>query len=109
MNAGQMVQRMNEYIVPLTRFNNGEGGKILKEVQEVGVKAIFKNNRREAVIMSPELYDDIMDQLAEYRLEKIAAGRIQTDNGNRASFAEVAAQAGISESDLKGWENVEIE
>ena len=108
MGPGYMVQRMEDYIVPLSRFNNGEGGKILAEVKAVGAKAIFKKNKREAVILSPELYDELMDMLADYRIEQIAAERREA-GGESLSFAEAAAQAGLAESDLKGWEHVEIE
>lgn len=109
MGTGHVVQNMDEYIIPLSRFNSGEGGKILKEVQKTGVKAIFKNNRREAVIMSPELYDEIMEMLFEYHLEKLVAERAVRDDGIRFSLREVADEAGFTAEDLEGWEDVEIE
>ena len=109
MGTGYVVQRMDDYIIPLSRFNSGEGGKILKEVQKAGVKAIFKNNKREAVIMSPELYDQIMEMLFEFHLEKLAAERASDDDGIRIPFRDVAAAAGFTEKDLEGWEDVEID
>lgn len=40
--------------VSITHFNKGKAGKIFREVNETGAKAVMKNNVPECVLMSPK-------------------------------------------------------
>ena len=75
----------------------------------MGTKAIFKKNKREAVIMSPEVYDALMDELFDYQIEREAVERLRKGSKKRVSLKSVATKAGLVAEDMKGWEDVEIE
>lgn len=48
-------------IVPITRFNKGEAGKIIDEVKNEGPRIIVKNNVPECVMLSLEEYNRLCD------------------------------------------------
>ncbi|GHV24771.1 hypothetical protein FACS189465_2280 [Clostridia bacterium] len=39
-------------LIPVTRFNKGEAGRILDELSSSGIKVILKNNTPAAVMLS---------------------------------------------------------
>ena len=103
-----VIRDIDSATVPITRFNKGEANKIFAEVREVGVKAVLKNNKREAVIMSPQLYDAFLDTIDEYMLIMDAHRRLEADTGKHYTFAEVMKEAGITEEDLADGEEIEF-
>ena len=54
--------------VPITQFNRGLAGKIFEEVKQTGAKVVMKNNMAECVLLSPEEYVRLMDELNDARL-----------------------------------------
>lgn len=48
-------------IIPITRFNKGEAGKIIDEVQQDGPRIIVKNNVPECVLISLEDYKSLTE------------------------------------------------
>jgi PHD/YefM family antitoxin component YafN of YafNO toxin-antitoxin module len=59
--------------VPITRFNKGEASKIVSEVKNDGIKFLVRNNAPECVMLSLEIYKNLLEQLENYEL---AAKRI---------------------------------
>ena len=47
-------------VVPISRFNKGEAGKIIEEVKTEGMKIIIKNNIPECVLISSQDWDSLM-------------------------------------------------
>lgn len=96
--------------VPISMFNRGLAGKIFEEVKQHGSKVVMKNNAPECVLLSPEEYLRLVDEVNDARLAMIAAARMQSFQPEAAIAAqEVFAQSGIRESDLAGFEEVEFE
>ena len=96
--------------VPITQFNRGYAGKIFEEVKRSGAKVVMKNNAAECILLSPDEYVKIMDELNDMRLLAIANQRIlNSDSATWISDEEMNKRLGISEEDLKGFEEVEIE
>ena len=60
INAMNMLNFTNA-IVPITRFNKGEAGKIIDEVKNEGPRIIVKNNVPECVMISLEEYNRLCD------------------------------------------------
>lgn len=60
INAMNMLNLTNA-IVPITRFNKGEAGKIIDEVKNEGPRIIVKNNVPECVMISLEEYNWLCD------------------------------------------------
>ena len=96
--------------VPISLFHKGMAAHIFSDVRKTGAKIVMKNNEPECVLMSPAEYMDFMDEIADARLELLALRRIA--NGALAhtnTEKEVMDSFGITEVDLEGLEEVEIE
>lgn len=65
-----------ENTVPLSLFNKGLAGKIFEEVKQCGAKVVMKNNMAECVLLSPEEYVKMVDEINDARLLILAAERI---------------------------------
>ena len=76
-----------------------------------GAKVIMKNNKPEAVIMTPQEYVDLIDRLEDAEDLSLAIERTKKHNKNTHYFTEkeIMEKYHISEGDLKGFEEVEIE
>ena len=49
--------------IPITQFNRGLAGKIFDDVKRNGAKVVMKNNTAECVLLSPEEYVRLMDEV----------------------------------------------
>ena len=96
--------------VPITQFNRGLAGKIFEDVKQCGAKVVMKNNTAECVLLSPDEYIRLMDELNDARLAALAAERMAHFNPEIAvSEAEMNRRLGITEDDLAGFDEVDIE
>ena len=64
--------------VSISLFNRGYAGKIFEEVKKTGAKVVMKNNAAECVLLSPDEYLRIMDELNDARL--LAAADVKPRN-----------------------------
>ena len=89
-------------IVPISRFNKGEAGKVFKEVNEAGIKIVLKNNVPACVLLSPDVYEELKETLEDCRLLIEAEKRMEKAQKDDFISAEEAMQKlGISEEDLR--------
>ena len=96
--------------VPITQFNRGLAGKIFDEVKQCGAKVVMKNNTAECVLISPDEYVRLMDELNDARLLAVASERMaHFDPSTLISEEEMNRRLGITEDDLAGFDEVEIE
>ena len=96
--------------VSISLFNRGQAGKIFEEVRRSGAKVVMKNNVAECVLLSPEEYVRLVDEANDARLEAIAAKRLaHYDPDTLLSQDEVMRELGLTEQDMAGWEDVELE
>ena len=96
--------------IPITLFNRGLAGKIFEEVKQQGSKVVMKNNTPECVLLSPEEYLHLMDEINDARLAALAAERMQHfDPAAAISAEEVYRNSGITEADLADLDEVEFE
>lgn len=96
--------------VPISSFNRGLAGKIFDDVKKTGAKVVMKNNMAECVLLSPAEYMQLMEDLADARLAAVAAERMAAfDPETLVSEADVLKSLGMTESDLEGYEDAEIE
>ena len=96
--------------VSISLFNRGLAGKVFQEVRKSGAKIVIKNNEPECVLLSPEEYMRLMDEVNDARLLEIAVARMQNYDPETAIPAEeVYRNLGITENDLAGSDEVEIE
>ncbi len=96
--------------VSISLFNRGLAGKIFSDVKRTGAKVVMKNNLPEVVLLSPDEYVRLMDEVNDARLLTIAAGRMANyDPSTTISQEEIDRKLGITESDLEGYDEVEFE
>ena len=96
--------------VPITQFNRGLAGKIFEEVKQTGAKVVMKNNTAECVLLSPEEYVRLMDELNDARLLAVASERMaHYDPSKLISEEEMIRRVGVTEDDLTDFESLEIE
>lgn len=55
-------------MVPITRFNKGEAGKIFEEVERTGMKIAIKNNQPACILLPVNEYREIIETIREYKL-----------------------------------------
>ncbi len=56
-----------ENTVSISLFNKGLAGKIFEEVKTSGAKVVMKNNSAECVLLSPNEYLSLLDELNKYK------------------------------------------
>lgn len=96
--------------VPITQFNKGLAGKIFDEVKKYGAKVVMKNNTAECVLMSPDEYVSLMDELCDLRLITLAEERLaHTKPDEWISHDEMLKRLNITQEELDAMEDVEIE
>ena len=96
--------------VPITQFNRGLAGKIFEDVKKQGAKVVMKNNSPECVLMSPEEYLGLMEELEDAKLCAMAHQRLEHSAPQDAIPAEeVYRKLGITDADLAGADEVELE
>ncbi len=96
--------------IPISQFNRGLAGKIFEEVKQSGAKVVMKNNTAECVLLSPDEYVRLMDEVNDARLLAIAAERFANyDPSKVITEEEMDRRLGITEADLEGYEEVELE
>ena len=96
--------------VSISLFNRGLAGKIFEEVKQCGAKVVMKNNAAECVLMAPDEYLRLMDEVNDARLLSIASERLAKFNPSSAIDAEsLYAEMGITQEDLDAVGEVEFE
>ena len=96
--------------IPISVFNRGLAGKVFEEVKHSGAKVVMKNNTAECVLVAPEEYVKILDEINDARLLVRAAERMAAfDPSLTVTEEDVIAELGLTEGDLKGYEEVELE
>lgn len=96
--------------ISISLFNRGLAGKIFDEVKRNGAKVVMKNNAAECVLLSPEEYVSLMDEVNDARLLIMANNRMKQASIKAAIPAEdVYRDLGISAEDLADAAEVEIE
>ena len=96
--------------IPISQFNRGLAGKIFDEVKQCGAKVVMKNNVAECVLLSPEEYIAIIDELEDMYLMAEARSRMDNFNADKLiSREEFDRRFGITEDDIEGFEGVDFE
>ena len=61
--------------IPISLFNRGMAGKVFEDVRRQGAKVVMKNNSPECVLLSPEEYLRLIDEVNDAKLAALAAQR----------------------------------
>jgi len=99
-----------ENTIPISQFNRGLAGKIFSEVRQSGAKVVMKNNSPECVLLSPEEYVRLMDEVNGARLLLLAAQRMEQYDAESVIPADaVQSGLGITDAELDEMDEVEFE
>lgn len=109
INTNITIKDLKDHIIPISRFNRGEAGKVFDEIKRTGVKVVMKNNMPIAVLIDPDQYREIVEMMEDFALFLEADNRMkQVDQSEILSESQLMKDLGIEESDLDEI-NVEIE
>ena len=96
--------------VPIGQFNRGLAGKVFDEVKRTGPKVVMKNNMPECVLISPEEYTRMIDEINDARLLAIASSRMESyDPDHLISEEEMDRRLHITEEELNEAGEVDFE
>ena len=96
--------------VPISMFNRGLAGQVFEEVKKTGAKVVMKNNTAECVLLSPEEYVRLMDEINDARLLALAEERWEKfDRSTAISEEEMYRRVRIRKEDLDKLDEVELE
>ena len=96
--------------VPITQFNRGLAGKIFEDVKQCGAKVVMKNNTAECVLLSPDEYIQLIDEVTDARLLTMATTRMaKADPSSFVPADQLYAEMGITQADLDEIGEVDIE
>lgn len=99
-----------ENTVPITQFNRGLAGKIFDEVRRCGAKVVMKNNAPECVLLSPEEYIRLLDEINDARLLAMATERISHFTpSTTVSQEQVDREFGFTATDYEDTDGIEFE
>lgn len=93
-------------MIPISMFNRGMAGQIFADVKAGNKKVVIKNNVPECVLISPEEYVGMIDELEDAKDALLAYQRDK--DTEYLSDEQVMKNLGMTEADLDGWEDVEI-
>lgn len=69
-----------ENTVSISLLNKGYAGQIFEEVRTAGTKVVIKNNVPECVLMAPDEYISLLDEINEMRAVTTAMLRLEGIN-----------------------------
>ena len=96
--------------VPISQFNRGLAGQIFEDVRRNGAKVVMKNNAAECVLLSPEEYVRLMDELNDARLMTLANQRMDSyDPSTAISQEDMQGFLGITDAEIDALGEVELE
>lgn len=99
-----------ENTISISLFNRGLAGKIFQEVKRCGAKVVMKNNVPECVLLSPEEYIRLLDEVNDARLLAEATQRMaHFDRSKTLSQEQVDQEMGFQPSDCENAEEIEFE
>lgn len=96
--------------ISISLFNRGLAGKIFEEVKQSGAKVVMKNNTAECVLISPDEFMRLMDEVNDARLLTIATERMEKYDPSSVIDAEsLYKDLGITQEDLDTVGEVDLE
>lgn len=97
-------------LVPVSAFNQGKAGEIFSAVKTTGQpKLVLRRNTPECVLVSPEEYTAMVEELEDLRDYKLAVERLASSSaGEGTDWANLLRAAGVTQKDLAAMEDVEL-
>lgn len=105
-----LVKEISIKTVSISEFNRGLAGRIFDDVRQNGSKVVLKNNTPECVLMSPDEYIKLMDELEDAKDIMLANKRMANMNKNNIiSMEEFEKEFNINFDEIEEISEEEIE
>lgn len=96
--------------ISISVFNKETIHQIFEEVKTTGHKVVMNQDVAECILISPDAYVELMEELSDVRLLKLAHKRLEDYEPNKNIFGEdVFRHLGITDEDLENYDEVEFE
>ncbi len=96
--------------VPFSAFDEGKAAEIFAEVRRSGPRIVMNGSKAEGVIVPMDEYELMTMDHDDVRLIAIADERMSHfDMSQTITQEEMDRRLGITEADLVGWEDIELE
>lgn len=95
------IKQISNRMVSISDFNRGLAGRIFDDVKSTGSKVVLKNNSPECVLLSPDEYSRLMDELEDARDLMLARSRIESTKDETISKEEFEARFKIDFDDIE--------
>ena len=104
-------KRTRSVIVPLSEFLAGRAQEIFDEVRDSGTKIVIdENDNAVCMLMAPQEYIRMSDREDNIKLRAVAEDRLKhLDMSKLIPAEDVYRELGITQEDIDGWEDVELE
>ena len=97
-------------IISITEFYKGRAGKIFESVKSGRPKIVFKNNVPECILISPEQYKNMLDELEDLQLIALSHERMKNYDSERLlSSEEINKKYGYNDPDIADVDEIEFE
>lgn len=96
------IKQISNRTVSISDFNRGLAGRIFDDVKSNGSKVVLKNNTPECVLLSPEEYSRLMDEVEDARDLMLAKSRLESMNE-----IEVISKKDIEEAFKINFDDIE--
>lgn len=96
------IKQISNRTVSISDFNRGLAGRIFDDVKSNGSKVVLKNNTPECVLLSPEEYSRLMDEVEDARDLMLAKSRLESMNE-----IEVISKEDIEEAFKINFDDIE--
>ncbi len=97
-------------MIPVSRFNKGEAGRIFDALSHDKTRIVIKNNVPVAILLSPAEYTRLIEVNEDSILLAEAAMRIgASDKKDFIPEADFMQSIGLSEADINNSDDIEIE
>lgn len=104
------MDSMSKKSIPISLFDTESAERIFEEVRKAGVKAVAKDGQPVCILLSPEEYTYLIDEIEDAQLLAVATERLAHLNPDTLlTEDEVNERLGITEEELEGYEEIEIE
>ena len=97
-------------IIPVSRFNKGEAGRIFDELRNDKTRIVVKNNKPVAVIHSSDEYSRLVEEKADSALLSQASLRMTHSRPTDClTEQEFISAAGLTEAEIQAAGDIEID
>lgn len=97
------------HTVSLSQFSGAQAEQIFERLREERQLVVCNESTPIAVLLLPEEYHRLLEIEENYRLLLLAQDRLEKNNGDMLSEADVMHRLGISETELAQATDLEIE